>query len=160
MVRTNHARLRPTHFWQSPLFCLWGAIGSLWCCGCEQSITLIPASGLVRIDGQEVQGIGVQFLPDSVEGDTSGPSSYGSTDSNGRFTLQTSDGKPGAVAGQHVVMLVDEEEERPAQGAPPGKPSRVPMMYATVSSPLKVKITEGEEIVIEIQRQRHSGDPQ
>lgn len=118
--------------------------------GCDQPTNLVPAAGIVKIDGKEAENITVQFLPDSLDGGTSGPSSFGSSDASGRFTLQTHDGKPGAVPGQHVVMLVDEDEERPAQGEPAAKPPRIPTLYSVVSSPLKITIVEGEEIVLDI----------
>jgi len=119
--------------------------------GCDkQTANLVPATGIVKIDGKEAENITLQFLPDSVEGETSGPSSFGSSDATGRFNLQTHDGKSGAIPGQHVVMLVDETEERTAQGEAAGKPPRIPTMYSVVSSPLRVTIVEGEEIVLDV----------
>jgi len=118
--------------------------------GCDKPNPLVPATGVLKIDGKEAENITVQFLPDSVDGGTSGPSSFGSSDASGRFNLQTHDGKPGAIPGQHVVMLVDENEERTAQGEAAGKPPRIPTLYSMVSSPLRVTVVEGEEIVLDI----------
>lgn len=121
--------------------------------GCEQSPTLVPASGVLKIDGEPAANITLQFLPNSFEGSEGGPTSYASTDASGRFTLETGDGQAGAVPGKHVVMLADQEEERPAQGEVATKPSRVPTRYSMVSSPLKATVVEGEEITLEITSQ-------
>lgn len=124
--------------------------GFLLFVGCDKGITLVPASGVLTIDGQPAENITLQFLPDSLDGGTSGPTSFGETDKEGRFSLQTHDGKPGVVPGKHVVMMVDQDEERPQQGEPVGKPSRVPTQYSMVSSPLRVEVVEGQDIVLQI----------
>jgi hypothetical protein len=118
--------------------------------GCKSETPLIPVTGLLTIDGKPAANVSLQFLPDSLGGQTSGPSAYGTTDDQGRFTLQTHEGHTGAVEGLHVVMLADLDEERPAQGTAPTKPSRIPQVYATVSSPLRVTLQEGKEAIVEI----------
>ncbi len=49
--------------------------------------------------GKPMAGISVTFSPEA------GPSSAGTTDSEGKYTLSTATGEAGAVAGQHKVVL-------------------------------------------------------
>ncbi|MCS6864971.1 MAG: hypothetical protein RMJ56_12395, partial [Gemmataceae bacterium] len=83
--------------------------------GCGDSVKLVPAEGIVKINGQPAANIAVQFLPDVTKGHT-GPTSYGTTNAEGKFQLKTYDGREGAVPGTHMVVLADLEEERPPQG--------------------------------------------
>jgi hypothetical protein len=117
--------------------------------GCQAEIELVPASGKVMIDGKPAANIAVQFLPNGLEG-TSGPTSHGTSDENGLFSLQTYEGQPGAVPGKHVVMVNDQNAERPAQGQPLTKEPRVPTRYSTVSSPIALTVAQGEELLVEI----------
>lgn len=67
--------------------------------GCGGGIELLPASGVVAIDGQPVADAGVLFQP--VDG---GPVASGTTDTNGKFHLTTMN-RTGAVSGQHRVTI-------------------------------------------------------
>jgi hypothetical protein len=60
----------------------------------------VPASGVVTLDGKPVDGAQVILI---AEG--SGTSAYGSTDSQGRFSLRISDKKSGAVPGSYKVQV-------------------------------------------------------
>jgi len=83
--------------------------------GCGDSVTLVPAEGVVTINGTPAPNISIQFMPDSLAGGA-GPTSFAVTDAAGKFSLKTNDGRDGAVPGTHVVVLSDVDEERPAQG--------------------------------------------
>jgi hypothetical protein len=50
----------------------------------------------------------VEFYPERESG-TIGPRSFGITDAEGRFRLQTDAGEDGAVIGKHRVVLIDVE---------------------------------------------------
>jgi hypothetical protein len=71
--------------------------------GCSGSSgpTLHSVSGTLTLDGQPLSGVTVNLFPV----DTSQISSAGVTDSAGHFSVATSTGEPGAVAGKHKVVL-------------------------------------------------------
>jgi hypothetical protein len=107
--------------------------------GCGPSVKLAPASGVVKIDGKPAGNIAVQFIPQGA----TGPSSYGTTDEQGRFTLRTTDGADGAMVGKHKVTLVDMDEERPPQGQVAKKRPRLSDKYAIVTNGLDAEVKEG-----------------
>ena len=119
--------------------------------GCGGSApTLVPAEGVVLIDGEPAADISVQFLPDEIEGEPR-PTSYAVTDAEGRFTLRTYEQGEGAVLGGHNVILVDTLEERPEQGQELTRPPRVNSRYSTITGGLRAEVTEGgSTITIEI----------
>ncbi len=59
------------------------------------------------LDGQPVSDIFVSFQPtsDTTADSSQSPGSYGTTESDGRYELEWSDGS-GAVPGEHTVVLV------------------------------------------------------
>jgi anti-anti-sigma regulatory factor len=68
----------------------------------------VPVSGTLRLDGEPLSRISVIFEPiGSEENPYPGPSSYGTTNASGRFSLQTiTTNQTGAVVGNHRVRLV------------------------------------------------------
>ena len=127
---------------------------SIVCCGlvtgCGKPLKLVQATGSVEIEGQPAEGIMVQFLPAAVDGEQR-PSSFATTEEDGRFALITQDGKPGAVEGSHTVILFDTLEERPEQGMAMTRPPRLDYRYGTFMGGLKATVTEGgEPIVLEV----------
>lgn len=118
--------------------------------GCSKPVKLVNASGVVMIDGKPVEGILVQFLPQTRDGRRM-PTSFATSAADGTFTLTTHDGKPGAVEGPHAVLLADTLEERPAQGQRATRPPRLDARYTTLAGGLAATITDGAEpIRIEI----------
>lgn len=117
--------------------------------GCSPAAIVIPVEGTVTIGGKPAEGISVTFMPDVVRGNT-GPTSYGSSDADGKFTLTTSEGTLGAVPGPHLVTLVDEQEERPLQGETQSKPARLSSQYAMPQNGLKVDVAEGTPIELAV----------
>ncbi|MFQ3652489.1 MAG: hypothetical protein SNJ75_19410, partial [Gemmataceae bacterium] len=103
---------------------------------------LVPVEGVVRINGKPAESINIQFQPDVMQG-SKGPTSFASTDKEGKFRLRTYDGKEGAVVGTHLVILVDELEDRPAQGTRAAKPPRVAGKYASPATTIRVEVKEG-----------------
>lgn len=110
-------------------------------CGVK-SVKLVPAEGVVEIGGKPAAGIVIQFLPQSADGEKR-PTSFATTDAQGKFRLGTYDGKDGAAEGPHMVLLVDSLEERPAQGQALSKPPRLDSRYATVSGGVTASVVDG-----------------
>lgn len=119
--------------------------------GCGGSkVKLTPVEGVVKIAGKPAANLSVQFLPDVMKGAT-GPTSYGTTDAEGKFRLKTYDGQDGAVVGAHNVILADLDEERPPQGVPLKKQPRLDTKYTTTKGGLAAEVKEGGgPIVVEV----------
>jgi hypothetical protein len=98
--------------------------------GCGSEVKLVPAEGVLKIGGKPAPNISVQFLPDAGKGN-GGPTSFATTDAEGKFRLKTYDGRDGAVPGTHAVVLADLDEERPAQGKERTKAPRLALKYST-----------------------------
>jgi hypothetical protein len=65
-----------------------------------------PVSGVVTLDGTPYKNAIVSFQPLGDVGDQNpGRGSSALTDQNGRFTLMTVDGQPGAAVGKHRVRI-------------------------------------------------------
>ncbi len=74
-------------------------------CG-EKQKDLADVSGVVTLDGRPLAGGTVRFQPIAPSGSTiAGKGSYATTDSAGKYQLKTIDEKPGAVVGDHNVMI-------------------------------------------------------
>jgi hypothetical protein len=97
---------------------------------------------MIRIDGKPAANIAIQFQPDVMKG-SQGPTSFASSDKEGKFRLRTYEGKDGAVLGTHLVILVDELEDRPAQGSRAAKPPRVASKYSIPGTTVRVEVKEG-----------------
>jgi hypothetical protein len=66
---------------------------------------LVGVEGTVKLKGQPLDNVRVEFLPE-----LDGPRSSGVTDAQGKFTLMTDEGEPGAAVGKHKVVLRDLNE--------------------------------------------------
>ena len=137
--------------------------------GCEHSSTtaVIPATGVLKINGQPAEGVLVQFIPAADLGPNC-PTSSGITDEEGKFTLVTSDHREGAVAGHGTVTLIDINQTRteargqevitatsesPESPTPPADSRvRIPARYAIANKDsLKAEVKEdGTPIELEI----------
>ena len=77
-------------------------------CGGTEEYDLAPVSGRVTLGGKPLAGVKVSFQPASKRPDqpNPGPGSYGTTDEDGRYTLQTIEPvADGAVVGLHRVRV-------------------------------------------------------
>ena len=111
---------------------------------------LFPAAGEVRIGGKPAANIAVQFLPDEVVGEPR-PTSFATTDADGRFQLRAPGGKDGAVLGGHSIILADCDEDRPAQGEASSRPPRLHGKYTTLAGKLRATVVEnGPPLTIEV----------
>jgi hypothetical protein len=64
-----------------------------------------PVSGTVTMDDKPLAGALVSFLPETKPGAMPSPTSRGVTDQQGRYSLTTSEDKPGAVVGLSKVRI-------------------------------------------------------
>lgn len=89
-----------------------------------------PISGTVTLNGKPLANASVTFAPVATGGTIEpGPSSAGTTDADGRFTLELigKDGR-GAVIGKHKVRISIREDADPANDDPV-KVQQLPMKY-------------------------------
>ncbi len=71
--------------------------------GCDSGPKLVDVSGNIKVAGQPIDKIHIEFWPEG-----NGPRSIGLSDAQGNFTLQSDDGlTKGALAGKHKVVLRD-----------------------------------------------------
>jgi hypothetical protein len=92
-------------------------------CGGGAEVDVVPVSGVIKINGQPTEGVGVIFQPlvtDAKKMDAA-PQSSGVTDASGRFELAMPiTEQKGAVPGKHRVMFMAGEYPKDApDGAPP-----------------------------------------
>lgn len=106
--------------------------------------------GVVTIDGKPGHKLRVEFVPD-VDAGTSGPTSSGDTDGQGRFRLvmresPASEIRPGAVVGQHRVVFTDLQLAASATGQ--GVPIRMQSEYSLAgTTPLTKQVTAGAQSI-------------
>jgi hypothetical protein len=75
-------------------------------CGDSKEYELAPVSGTITLDGAPAANVEVAFQPiGGADDPTPGPSSLASADDQGRFTLTTVRDEPGAVVGNHRVLI-------------------------------------------------------
>ena len=99
---TIHGRIRRAA-WLLAVSCV-TAGGTVGCS--DAAYELAPVSGVVTLDGKPVGQAVVVFQPIGSEDNmTPGPSSSGQADSEGHFALETIQGEPGAVVGNHRVKI-------------------------------------------------------
>ncbi len=83
-------------------------IGCVLVSGCGgPGYEVAPVSGRITLNGKPIAEIHVSFQPSQEGNSEPGPGSFGKTDAEGRYSLQTVAEPPrdGAVVGSHVVML-------------------------------------------------------
>lgn len=88
---------------------MFGAIG----CG-QSGPQLATVEGEVLLDGQPLPAVLVEFQPEAV-----GSPSLGVTDENGKFRLQFSQQRRGALLGRHTVKVVRDADGREGAGEAP-----------------------------------------
>lgn len=118
--------------------------------GCGgKSYDLAQVSGVVKYNGEPLEGLAVRFLPNSEEG-TSGPDSIGITDANGKYTLVVSslEDTKGAVIGKHRVLIEDRMAEN-SRDEP--MDSRVDLKFNSAgSTPINVEVNGDKTIDFEL----------
>jgi hypothetical protein len=87
--------------------------------GCGRTeFTFHPVEGTVTKGGRPLGNIEVVFLADPDAG-TVGPRAAGRTDAAGHYRLRTDNGDDGAVAGKHLVLILDVEIRTGRMGRSP-----------------------------------------
>jgi hypothetical protein len=116
--------------------------------GCSSGPAVAPVTGVVLVNGKPAAKVAVEFHPDATKG-TSGPSSRGETDKDGRFTLTfaTRDRSgDGAVVGWHKVVLSDLRLAESETGH--GVPVRFGSEYGSViTTPLSYEVNPTPQTV-------------
>ncbi|GAB4145357.1 MAG: hypothetical protein Tsb009_17470 [Planctomycetaceae bacterium] len=112
-------------------------------CGGED-VKLAPVSGVVKDkDGNPVKNAVVKFTPTDKKAEIA-PTSSGTTDEEGRFTLQTADNKPGAMIGENkisITLIEGDEEDDSGESLQ----NLIPPQYNSESNILKTVPAEGIE---------------
>jgi hypothetical protein len=122
--------------------------------GCGKSPpAVVPAEGVIRLDGKPLKNVQVRFVAVS----DAGPESIatGVTDEAGRFRL-TCNGRPGACAGENRVVVTEGDIPKRLQGEDAqdelaeyleslgGRP--IPPKYSDLTaSPLRANVTAGQQ---------------
>jgi hypothetical protein len=131
-----------------------GAAFLVFVSGCgKPKPTILPAEGVVRINGQPLRKAVVQFVSKNEDYGLDWVSS-GMTDDQGHYTLNCN-GQPGAMAGPNLVLVREspppslpmDQNGHPQTGAYysslGGRP--VPQQYANVTtSPLTAEVKAGQ----------------
>ncbi len=104
--------------------CLAGFLGLL-VAGCGTTDGRVPVEGTVIIDGQPAAGVTVWF---HAAAETKGNGGYADTDSGGRFTGRTHQGRPGLYPGSYAITL---SVGQSAEGVPDGggRGTSIPGVY-------------------------------
>ncbi len=73
--------------------------------GCSgESLSVVPVSGVIKdLNGNPIEGASVTFTPKTEE--KIAPTSFGKTDAEGKYTLETVSGEAGALIGSHTVSI-------------------------------------------------------
>ena len=94
------------------------------CTGCrEPGPEIVPVTGTVLKDGQPVANASITFFAKT------GRPSYGSSDAEGRYTLEYAQDVEGAVVGEHTVTIT-----KAGMGPPPAVDESAPVTRGTSSS--------------------------
>jgi hypothetical protein len=123
--------------------------------GCrEQGPEFAPVEGVVRINGKPDRGLLVRFSPDPEKGNGLPAVASGTTDEQGKYTLQYEyQGKEGmgAPVGWHRVTIIDTKVGHTPQGQQ-SRPSSVPYAYSNVSTtPLVAEVKAGEPQPVDLE---------
>lgn len=105
---------------------------SLLGCG-GNSLDTVPAEGVVTFEGEPVPKITVVFMPEGGRGQIA----KGTTDAEGKFSLQTRSPGDGAMVGDYSIAFQYTPDEPPDMpGFPGAKPvvSPLPQKYADTAS--------------------------
>ncbi len=122
--------------------------------GCAKGPPMAEVEGVVTLNGTPLDNIQVEFNPEA----SGGVRSFGTTDSSGRYTLKSDDGKrTGAVVGTHKITLRDNSVigklyGRAGEGKDlsQGRKSRIPLTLADVTKTTLQKTVNSGKNTIDI----------
>lgn len=102
-------------------------------CGSSKEYEVAPVSGTITLDGAPAANVEVAFQPiGGAENPTPGPGSLAIADDQGRFTLTTVRDEPGAVVGNHRVLITTPRQARESandRDVGPAFQERIPTRY-------------------------------
>src|SRR5262249_47224924 len=157
-----------------PLTVLFLGVLAVLASGCGRAgFTFFPIEGTVTKGGRPLRNVEGVFLADPDAG-TVGPRVRGRTDGAGHYRLRTDHDNDGAVAGRHLVLILDREideklasllfrRQPPEARARPSlenakrlqdelksasAASRVPPRYRRINeTPLRVEVRPGPQVI-------------
>jgi hypothetical protein len=92
---------------QNARLAVFGAVFIALASGCGKAPpAVVPAAGVIRLDGRPLKKVVVRFIPKTDHGTEY--IAVGVTDEAGRYTL-TCNGKPGACVGENHVLVTEAE---------------------------------------------------
>jgi hypothetical protein len=118
-------------------------------CGCSANskpYSTAPVSGVITLDGQPLAGAHVAFMPVQDGRSQSGPEALGETGADGRYSLKTVFGEPGASVGKNRVMITTRKTQIDPNNPDHSKEiakERVPGKYFTDQAPLVLDVPAG-----------------
>lgn len=101
---------------------------------------IAPVEGTVTLDDKPLEGALVMFYPEA-----GGRPAAGRTDADGYYELQYSQGRTGALPGNHDVTI-STVEEGDADAGLKNSPERVPAKY-NVNSELKATVEADDNVI-------------
>ncbi len=87
-------------------------------------------SGTVKLDGRPVAGARLIFMPMKISaGQELGSVSYGTTDENGRYSLESRSKRPGATPGRNLVWISTRRIDVSSRGKAVSRREFIPRQY-------------------------------
>jgi hypothetical protein len=124
------------------------ALAVVLACGCGQGRgTYAEVSGTVTLDEAPLGGVIVEFYPVVAHGEKAKPFSRAVTDGSGRYQLTCENRRPGALVGEHRVVVRPPPKRNPdgPPQPPPGPP--IPLAYRVASeTPLRVEVKADQSV--------------
>lgn len=105
-------------------------------CSSNDGIQLGLVEGVVTINDQPASHVMIQFQPK----DLAGSPSFGFADAEGRYKLQYTSAKPGALVGNHMISITYDDDPSPDW---PAHPVQIPEKY-NQRSELKAEVKPGQ----------------
>lgn len=119
------------------------AVSTLICLGCsDRPYEVAPVSGVVTLDNEPLQEAIVNTQPlGSSESSNPGPGSFAKTNEKGEFTLElVSPAEPGAVVGQHRVVIRIPEELSASDDLNPRARPKVQLPTKALDGTLRMEV--------------------
>lgn len=132
------------------LRCLPGLLVLVVVTSCSRGPTFAEVSGTIRLNGKPMDKAMVEFVPDTEKGAT-GPNSVGYTDERGQYTLTSYTKAPGAVVGNHRVLIRD------VKGYPTTKEG---MLAGTITGKRRISDRYGDVAQTPLHKEVKGGAPQ
>ena len=114
-------------------------------CGGGDGPQVVPAGGIVNYKGKPIARINVMLMPEGIK---DGMIAEGTTDANGKFSLQTKEPGDGAMVGNYKVSFKFVPEEVPAMPGFEGAKkvvSPIPEKYADPNKSNKTAVVDKDK---------------